>query len=400
MKLTEYQQAMLDGAHGKGKEMAMRILVGIGKCFYADRLVPVTRAHVSLSAQEADTWFAKKLFDAGAACAVTPTVNPGYSLDYFGPKITREAVDHMVLTHNVYKGLGARLTYCCTPYLEDNVPEYGEIVSFAETSATVYVNSVLGARSNRESSANALCSAVTGFAPEYGLLLDENRVADTEVYVEAPVADTFDYALLGMCGKKIGKGVPLFRGLPETISTEALIALGSELNVSGVFGLYHIPGVTGEMKRGAPVYEERRIKRRVTITGEDLEKALEALTPYDSGEIEYCVLGCPHYTDSQVELVERLLAGEASRVPIYILTSARVKERAGNTGLEERLLRLGAEIIADTCVDETCCWQKFSGRPGVTDSPKGAYYMEASGIRMPVRDIATCIRWAKKGRIG
>ena len=64
MKLTEYQQAMLDGAHGKGKEMAMRILVGIGKCFYADRLVPVTRAHVSLSAQEADTWFAKKLFDA------------------------------------------------------------------------------------------------------------------------------------------------------------------------------------------------------------------------------------------------------------------------------------------------------------------------------------------------
>jgi len=68
MKLTDHQQKMLDGAFGKGKAMAMQIQIGVGKCFDAERLVPVSRAHVSLSAQEADIWFAGKLLDAGASC--------------------------------------------------------------------------------------------------------------------------------------------------------------------------------------------------------------------------------------------------------------------------------------------------------------------------------------------
>ena len=74
---------------------------------------------------------------------------------------------------------------------------------------------------------------------------------------------------------------------------------------------------------------------------------------------------------------------------------AQVKE----TGLEERLGALGAKIVPDTCVDEACCWGYLAGKPGVTDSPKGAYYMETAGVRMAVRDLATCIRWAKKGQV-
>ena len=80
MDLTLYQQEMLDGRFGKGKAMAMRIQVAIGDGFRAQRMVPITRAHVALSAQEADTWFARKLRDAGAVCAIPPTVNPGYCL--------------------------------------------------------------------------------------------------------------------------------------------------------------------------------------------------------------------------------------------------------------------------------------------------------------------------------
>ena len=108
MKLTDHQQKMLDGAFGKGKAMAMQIQIGVGKCFDAERLVPVSRAHVSLSAQEADIWFAGKLLDAGASCAIAPTVNPGYSVDYFRSRLTDAAVENMRKTERIYRGLGAR----------------------------------------------------------------------------------------------------------------------------------------------------------------------------------------------------------------------------------------------------------------------------------------------------
>lgn len=399
MELTAYQQELLDGVWGKGKSMAMQILVGIGKCFDAPRLVPITRAHVSLSAQEADLWFSGKLLAAGASCAVPPTVNPGYSLDYFGGQISEAAAENMRQVDRIYRQLGARMTYSCTPYLGDNVPEFGEIVAFSETNATIFVNSVLGARTNRESAASALCAAVTGFTPEYGMLLEENRFATVAVEVQATLRSDFDYAVLGLMGKKIGKGVPAFLGLPREISTEALIALGTQLNVSGSFDLFHIPGVTAEARRWEDVFGGREPERRVVITDEDLEKALETFSPSPSGSIEYCILGCPHYTFSQLEEVAGLLAQKASKVPIYILTSSTVKARARECGLEQRLLDLGAQLIPDTCVDEACCWGYLAGRPGVTDSPKGAYYMETSGIQLAVRDRATCIRWAQNGSV-
>lgn len=399
MELTAYQQEMLDGVWGKGKSMAMQVLVGIGKCFDAPRLVPITRAHVSLSAQEADLWFSGKLLAAGASCAVPPTVNPGYSLDYFGGRISEAAAENMRQVDRTYRQLGARMTYSCTPYLGDNVPGFGETVAFSETNATIFVNSVLGARTNRESAASALCAAVTGFTPEYGMLLEENRYATVAVEVQATLSGDFDYAVLGLLGKKIGKGIPAFLGLPRDISTEALIALGTQLNVSGSFDLFHIPGVTAEARRWEDVFGGKEPERRVIITREDLDKALEDFSPSPSGPVEYCILGCPHYTFAQLEEVAGLLAGQAARVPIYILTSSTVKARAREAGLEQRLQGLGAVLIPDTCVDEACCWGYLAGRPGVTDSPKGAYYMETAGIQLAVRDRATCIRWAQNGRV-
>lgn len=399
MELTTYQKEMLDGVWGKGKSMAMQVLVGIGKCFDAPRLVPITRAHVSLSAQEADLWFSGKLLAAGASCAVPPTVNPGYSLDYFGGQISEAAAENMRQVDRTYRQLGARMTYSCTPYLGDNVPGFGETVAFSETNATIFVNSVLGARTNRESAASALCAAVTGFTPEYGMLLEENRYATVAVEVQATLSGDFDYAVLGLLGKKIGKGVPAFLGLPRDISTEALIALGTQLNVSGSFDLFHIPGVTAEARRWGDVFGGKEPERRVIITREDLDKALEDFSPSPSAPIEYCILGCPHYTYTQLEEVAGLLAGQAARVPIYILTSSTVKARAREAGLEQRLQGLGAVLIPDTCVDEACCWDYLADRPGVTDSPKGAYYMETAGIQLAVRDRATCIRWAQNGRV-
>ena len=166
MILNEEQQAMLDGKYGEGAAYAMKIQFALGEAFDAPRMVPITRAHVALSNQAGDLWFAEKMLKAGAKCRVAPTVNPGFCLGYFtgscAHPVTEEDADHMRRTDAAYRGLGAVLSYNCTPYIASNVPNFGEICAFSESSATPYVNSVWGARSNRESANSALCAAVTG----------------------------------------------------------------------------------------------------------------------------------------------------------------------------------------------------------------------------------------------
>lgn len=398
MVLTEYQQELLDGRYGKGKAMSMQILCAVGESFDAPRMVPITRAHVSLSAQEADVWFAGKMLAAGASCAVPPTVNPGYSLSYFRGQLEQAAIENMERTHRIYRQLGAVLTYSCTPYLFGNIPLYGETVAFSETSATVYANSVIGARTNRESAASALCAAITGFTPEYGMLLEENRYADVVVEVRTPMRGEFDYALLGLTGKKIGKGVPLFLGLPEKISTEALISLGTQMNVSGSCERFHILGLTPDAPDLRTATGGREPKRHVVITREDLDEALERCSPAPGRQVDFVILGCPHYTYGQLTRVDALLQGGRAAVPVWILTSAAVLDLARSTGLADALREKGAELVADTCVDEACCWGRLAGQAGVTDSPKASYYMRTFGVNMAVRDSVSCIRWAQRGR--
>ena len=157
MKLTSAEREIVDGKHGEGAALAMKILVGIADAFDAPRLVPISRAHVALSNQDADLWFAEKLCNAGAKCKIPPTVNPGFCIDFFTTHNMVSDQDSLIMqrTHNAYKALGARMNYSCTPYLFDNIPRQGEVIAFSESSATPYVNSVWGALTNRESAQSA-----------------------------------------------------------------------------------------------------------------------------------------------------------------------------------------------------------------------------------------------------
>ena len=363
MLLTDEEQKMLEGEYGRGTAMAMQIQVGIAKCFDAPRMVPVRKVHVSLSAQEADLWFTSRLLAAGAACRVAPTVNPGYSVCAFASVLTPAAKEHMRRVDEVYSRLGARMTYCCTPYLYQNRPEKDEVCAFSETSATVFVNSVLGARTNRESAASAMCAAITGCVPEYGMLLETNRFGTVAVEVRAAIKTAEDYTLLGMLGKKIGQGNPVFLGLPASIPVKDLIALGASLNVSGNYDIYAVPGVTPGIRDAVDAFG-----------------------------------GNPHYTLAQTEKVDALLTRPAA-VPVYILTAEEVVAEAARTGLLTRLAQRGARLIPHTCVDEADCWHFLSGTLGVTDSAKAAYYMTSAGVTLAVQDVEACVEWAMEGKV-
>ena len=400
MKLTQEQQDMLDGKYGKGTAYAMKIQVAIGESFCAERMVPITRAHVALSNQEADLWFAEKLLNAGARCRVAPTVNPGFCLSFFESRnmVSPEYADLMQRTHNAYKGLGAVLSYNCTPYIDTNVPNYGEIIAFSESSATPYVNSVWGARTNREGANSALCAAVTGFVPEYGLLLDENRKGNILVEVQADMRNDYDYHMLGMMGKKIGNGIPVFTGLPKHISKEALRNLGAELNTSGAYGMYHIVGFTPEAPTLEAAFGGKEPERRVVITNEDLQEELKKISLEGNRQIDFAMFGCPHFTLEEVKHIAERIEGKKLQKEMWILTSSHVKEMAVRMGLDEIITQAGGFIVPDTCPDQPC-WGHLNGKVGITESPKCAYYPQRRGIHFVIRDLDTCIEAALTGEV-
>ncbi|MFX3617435.1 MAG: aconitase X catalytic domain-containing protein [Sporolactobacillus sp.] len=400
MELTQEEQEMLDGQFGEGAKIAMKIQVALGDVFNAKRMVPVSRTHVALSNQDADIWFAEKMVEAGAKCRVSPTVNPGFNLEYFQciTTISKKDEEQIRRTRKAYKELGATLTFDCTPYLEKNVPRFGEMTAYSESSATPFINSVYGARTNRESAQSALCAAITGRTPLYGFLLDENRKGEVLVDVQAKIKNDFDYQLLGYAlPKKLKFKTPVFVNVPTNPSPAALMNLGAQLNTAGNVPMYHIVGVTPEAQTLEAAFHGEEPQKIITITEEDLEKVHEEITD-PGGKIDFALFGCPHFNIDQVKYVANLVKGKQMKVKMWIMTSALTKNLATKMGLLETLQAAGGDIVDDTCMDQPC-WEFLYGKKGVTDSPKCAYYTKRRKMEFVIREVDECIDACMRGEI-
>lgn len=397
LELTQTDKEMMGGKYGEGVATAMKVQVAIGEAFGAERMVSISRAHVALSNQEADLWFVEKLVKGGARCQVSPTVNPGFHLEYF-TGLSPEDVNIMHRTRAAYKKIGATLTYNCTPYLEQNIPRFGEITAYSESSATPYINSVYGARTNRESAQSALCAAVTGRAPLYGFLLDENRRGEILVKVEANLDDNFAYHLLGYCApKKTGHHIPVFTGVPATCTPEDLMNLGAQLNTAGATSIFHIVGVTPEAPTLEKAFQGREPRGHVVITDEDLQQTLKGIS-LEGGKIDFALMGCPHLTINQVKEVADCLEGRKLTAELWLCTSTMTRELAKRMGYLETISKAGGHIVQDTCIDQPC-WRHLYGKKGVTDSPKCAYYTRRRNMGFVIRSIKQCVEAAIRGEV-
>ena len=362
--------------------------------------MPITRAHAALSNQEADLWFAEKLSGGGARCIIPPTVNPGYCLEFFTPRgmTSEEDTRLMERTRDAYRALGARLNFSCTPYLFDNIPRQGEIIAFSESSATPYVNSVWGARTNRESAQSALCAAVIGKVPEYGLLLTGNRKATARVRVEADLSDDFAYQQLGWAvPRKIGFRIPVFEGIPHNVTMEALMNMGAQLNTAGAVPMYHIAGLTPEAPTLEAALQGIEAEVEVTITQRDLDEQTEKFSD-EPGPIDFVMFGCPHLTLRQVAEIAEMVEGKKLQTEMWVLTSSYTYEMSKRMELWDTIEHAGGHIVPDTCIDQPC-WRHLYGRKGATDSPKCAYYTRRRNMSLVVRDLRSCVLAALKGSI-
>jgi predicted aconitase len=399
MNLTKEEEKMLSGEFGKGTQKAIELLVAIGDAYDAEKMIPITRAHAASSGQEGDLYFVELLANGGAKCRVPTSTNPVYDIEFFHRmfEVPSDEAEVARRVMEAYKRVGAILSWSCLPYLTENVPLFGETVAFSESSATPYVNSVIGATTNREAAQSALAAGVVGRTPKYGLHMKKNRKGTVLIRVEATLKDSFDYTLLGQfVGEQIGYGIPVLTGITRRPSTEELINFCAMSNTSGAVSMFYIPGFTVEAQTVEEAFQGDVPTDNITVTEAELKHTWEELQT-TSGKIDFVMLGCPHYTLKQVEEAAKLLEGKEIHggVSFWICASAITRTLAKRMGYVDTIERAGGNVVVDTCIDEPC-WTMYKDKVGMTDSPKCAYYRRFKDV--VVAKLEDCVEAAVRGK--
>jgi len=385
---------LLAGGQGRAAQKAMQILAALGKIYGAERMVPVSSVQVSgvsyKNLGDAGLEFLNGLAEDGKA-RVKTTLNPaGMNLtDWRAQGIDDEFAGKQLQVIDAYRRLGIEISCTCTPYLAGNEPTFGEHIAWGESSAVVYANSVIGARTNREGGPSALAASLTGRTPLYGLHLDENRVPTHTVGVESPLRSPEDFAAMGyFVGKTVKDGIPYFRGVKRA-SPEALKLLSAALASSGGVAMFHMALITPEAK------DMRAPAERVPFTARDLAETTALLN--DEGTPDFVSVGCPHCSLTEVAAIAALLDGKRVSTEFWICCSREVKRKSDIVGYTRVIEGSGAKFATDTCM-VVAPVEELGYKVVATNSAKACHYLRNSGLRVRFMPLEECVMEATKRR--
>lgn len=408
--LSPEERAMVDGAAGPAVAMAARILGETARILGAERLVEVTSSHVDGCLYHGDSGvhFAERLVAEGGRVAVPTTLNVG-ALDLLHPGRVRFDAARADMARRMmaaYEALGCTPSWTCAPYQAGHRPKLGEHVAWGESNAVVFVNSVLGARTNRLGDFLDVCAALCARAPDIGLHREENRRA--RVVVDASGLsdrlkglDAFYPVLGAWLGVEAGSDVAAVIGLPAAIPEDNLKALGAAAASSGAVGLFHIVGVTPEAPDLAAATGGRAPERTVVLTPAMVRAARDLLSTATAGteQIDAVAVGSPHFSVAEFEELARLIGGARLRVPFYACTGRGVLAAIERSGLLALLRFAGVEIVTDTCV-VVAPILPASGGVLMTNSGKFAHYATPNtGFATIYGSLADCVASAISGRV-
>lgn len=393
MYLTNTQEKMLEGEEGEAVQKAMEILTGLGDIYGADFLISIESAHISgismKTSGEAGLNFIKEMARKGAKVSVPTTINPaGMDLQKWEemgvPEDFAEKQKEMV---EAFRKIGAEPTCTCSPYLLDNKPSYGEHIAWSESSAIVYANSVLGARTNREGGPSALASAITGLTPNHGYHLDENRKATLEVTINSSLFEegkTLPYSVLGYwVGQNYPEEVPVIKSIEPT--PEQHKALGAGMGASGAITLYHIPQVTPEAKNNPKICET---EKEVNFGKQEFESVIDKLNQTSNPDL--ICLGCPH---SSLEELTSIVSSEVEEdKEIWVCLSRELKEKADSKGLTSQLEDKNVKLICDTCMVVSPLSEIGYESIGVNSTKAAHYAPSLTGVDVQLASVEELVK--------
>ncbi|MFQ5974934.1 MAG: aconitase X [Candidatus Hydrothermarchaeales archaeon] len=337
MHLTKEEEDILGGEEGEGKKKAMEILVSLGDIQDADKLIPVSSVQVSgvsyKTIGDAGLEFLNDFASKGAKVSCLTTLNPmGVDLDSWQELgFSEEFVRKQEEIIKAYSAMGILPSCTCAPYLTGNLPKLGKSIAWAESSSAIFANSVIGARTNRESGVSALASAVVGKTPRWGLHLKESRNPTIRINVQNILYTKSDYAALGYYIGKNFDGIPVFTGI--TPSLDDMKIMGAAL-ATGTIGMFHVEGVTPECQSA----REEKLER-VDIGKGELNDTYETLTTVDDPDL-VCI-GCPHCSIDEI----RAILDMNPQRETWIFTPRQIKEQ-----MQKYVKNENVKLISDTCM--------------------------------------------------
>jgi predicted aconitase len=410
--LTKRDRAFLEGAEGEGTRLAMTIVSRMADVMGAPGLLDISAAHIDSSLYQgpATLEFAERLVDGGARVRVPATLNVA-GVDPAGWRdwdVPEEWADPARRQMDAYERMGCSPTWTCAPYQTEDRPAFGAQVAWGESSAIVFANSVLGARTERYPDLMDICCAITGRVPAAGLHLEENRGGDLLVDLSRIPDDlgrdpAFFPVLGHWVGSRAGARIPVLDGLDVEPTEDDLKALGAAMASAGAVALFHWIGVTPEapdletaFHGAAPATAIRATRAELRAARADLGGGLEA-----GDGLDLVVLGSPHFSLAEFEALSGLVSGRPKHdgVRVLITTGRAVRDLASRAGHLAAIEDFGAELTVDTCILVSPMLPAEITRL-MTNSAKYAYY--APGLlerAVAFGSLVDCVESAVAGRV-
>ena len=423
MILTDAEKAMLEGAEGAAKQKAMDLLVRYADALGAERFVDTSNVagvpgssslflhnyYKDRGGASYETIFS--LFDLDADEVVPVPRMQANSCHLQGgmdPVLWREqgmseeALAHQMQDEADIEAHGIKVLKTCTPYLVGNAPKFGEHCAWMESSAVVFCNSVIGARTNTEGRESTSAAMLTGKIPDWGFHQDDFRRATHQVEVEVPVGSVFDWGMLGyFIGGEVQENIPVVTGRLSSPGVIRHKHFGAAAASSGGIELYHMVGITPEAPTLEAAFGGRRPMQTLRYGAAERRATYEALNSNGtSPDVDYVMLGCPHAALEQIEEIAGLLDGKriSASCNLWIFTSRIIKAQADARGLTRTILDAGALVMTDTCSAIGQTMPKGT-RVVALDSAKQSHYLPAiMGIEAWFGTTQDCINAALTGR--
>lgn len=410
MELTDEQQAIMDGASGPFLAKCMRWLVEWGAAMGAERLVPVTNTHALVTVPgnlvygasqktiESAMELLRPACEHQVCCHSTTHITFAHEEQYDEIEMPEEQVSAQLEIMDMARDAGFLMTYTCAPYLVGNVPIKGEICAWTESSAVVYANSILGARTTRHGTESAIAAALVGFVPEFGVLLDENRQATLQIDVTAQLRTPTDWGALGyFTGKQAGLEVAVLQGDLKPLQEDAK-QLCAALATGGGVTMCHIAGVTPEASTLEQALGGKPPQRQIVFGEDELQNAYKQLRNHTSDVIDTVILGCPHASLQEIAEIALYLKGKriADSVTLWVCTAYATRANAQRLGYAKMIRDAGGYLFCDTCPTNS---MRLRAERIVTPGFKQAHYARNMiKAEVIVDHVKACLEAALTGR--
>ena len=397
MRLSDRDRAMLDGAEGPVAREAMEALVQLGEAFDAGNMVDIGYAHVhaGMAMYLGDVELMEGLAKRGARMAVPSSSNIA-NADMAGWRATgapEKLVRLQQRAETAHRAMGSSPCFTCTPYWAGHWPTWNTHMVSIESGVTVFCNSVLGARSNRDGFF-AVYAGIVGRYPNFGLHLEANRQPTHRVAVEGEPDGTSDFTALGYAiGGHAANAVPLISGLSRRPTLDELDALGVGMATSGGVAMFVLPGVT------PPFAEEDAVRLAaglpdIRVDGAALRAVYDDFCDEGADAFDIVHLGCPHASFEEMKHYAALLDGRTvhGNAELWITTNRNVREMARDAGLLRAIEGAGAKVISDTCPISCHFARTCSPDPslGVEPPDLNAIVVDSAKQARYIRDMIHC----------